>query len=430
MNKGYALFAVAALCACGGSSFKPTYVAAGKGITVGSPVTATMDTTGGSIVSSDGRLEVTFPAGVLTASTQISVQTITNTVPNGVGSAYRLSPEGTTFSKPVTLTFHLSDTENAGIDSAFIATQHADNFWYSQPHQTRDSMAKTLSVNATHFSDWAMVATVVLTPAKTRVRTGTTAAFTGTIVVVDPNENVLANPEADELEIPNASTLDKMTSPRIWAVNFINGGNAVLGQVSDPGAFTAPGTMPNPSAVNVQVTAQLDKSKAFASAEADIYANELWSGTTDVTQIDGTKVHADVTFTQKMESGSQTMLHFTVQTGTVRVTPPALSTAGCPQTLDPTTHEMGPNDGSLSVSYDLTSGPEDATVVGGGTTAWPGTYTVTCSNGTQMVQSTIQAQWWPINLLNPMAGMTANNGVLDGTIGNQTANGTIHLVRQ
>jgi hypothetical protein len=80
---------------------------------------------------------------------------VTNTVPNGLGGAYRLLPEGTTFSQPVTLTFHLSDMENNRIDSTFIATQHDDNFWYSQPHQIRDVTAMTVSVNATHFSDWA-----------------------------------------------------------------------------------------------------------------------------------------------------------------------------------------------------------------------------------------------------------------------------------
>ena len=149
------------------------------------------------------------------------------------------------------------------------------------------------------------------------------------------------------------------------------------------------------------VTAQIDKSKAFASAEADIYASELWSGSTDVTQLDGTKIHAEVTFVQKVESGSATMLHFTVQSGTVHVTPPPMSTAGCPQTLDPVIHDIGPNDGSLSVTYTLATGPEDATVVGAGTTAWAGTYTEMCSNGTQTVQSTIQAPWWPVDLPQP-----------------------------
>jgi len=101
------------------------------------------------------------------------------------------------------------------------------------------------------------------------------------------------------------------------------------------------------------VTAQIDKSKAFASAEADLYASELWSGSTDVTQLDGTKIHAEVTFVQKVESGSTTMLHFTVQSGTVHLTSPPMSTAGCPETLDPVIHDIGPNDGSLSVTYDL-----------------------------------------------------------------------------
>ena len=31
------------------------------------------------------------------------------------------------------------------LDSTFVATQHADGLWYSQPHQSRDTAAGTVS---------------------------------------------------------------------------------------------------------------------------------------------------------------------------------------------------------------------------------------------------------------------------------------------
>lgn len=436
MNKICVLYAAAMLIACGkhqsspSSTLQPTYTPAAQGSPVGSPVTATLDSSGGTIASDDSRLEVTIPAGVLGAATEVTVQTLTNTSPNGLGPAYRLAPDGTTFAQPITLTFHLNDLENGGIDSTFIATQHADGLWYSQPNLIRDSTAQTVSVDTNHFSDWTVATELLLTPQKTRARTGTVTSFTAT-VILSTDTTWLTAPNGEENSEPDTTTLDKLNYPREWSVNSIAGGNTTFGQISDPGAYTAPTNVPNPNAVTVQVMAQVGSSEFIARAEADIYAQEIWSGSTDVTQIDGTKIHAEVTFAQKIEaSGSETMLNFTVQSGTVHITAPATNPAGCAQTVAPVIHSIGPNDGSLSVTYDLATGPEDATVTGGGTTAWAGTYTEACANGTQTVESTVVAQWWPINAGQQTSGLTAQNGVLDGTIGNLTASGTIHLVRE
>jgi hypothetical protein len=435
MNKRCAVFAVAALFGCNGqsstpSSSNPTYAPVAHGTAVGSPVTAMIDASGGKITSDDGLLDVTVPAGVLTAATQVSVQTLTSTVPNGVGSAYRLSPEGTTFSQPATLTFHLSNVENVGIDSTYVVTQHADGLWYSQPNQLRDATAQTVSVNATHFSDWSLAETVVLTPAKVRVKIHDAAVFTATILLVDPNADELADPSGDEeLAIPEATPLsNQIDVGKRWLVNGIEGGNTTIGLVRAPGSFTAPDTEPTPSAVVVTINLQIGASKVIAPAEADIYTNELWSGNTDVTQIDGTKIHADVTFTQKMTSGSVTDLHFVVESGQVTFTPAAMTGAGCPQTLMPTSMPIGPNDGTLSITYDQS--PETGTAIGGGTTAWSGTYTIDCPNAPQTLQSTIVAMWWPIDPSNPSGGLEADNGVLDGTINGVLGTATIHFVRE
>src|SRR6266542_5019916 len=70
---------------------------------------ASIGTSGGTLTSTDGNITVAIPAGALTATTAVSIQPITNEAPLGLGFGYRLLPEGTTFSKPVTITFHYND---------------------------------------------------------------------------------------------------------------------------------------------------------------------------------------------------------------------------------------------------------------------------------------------------------------------------------
>ena len=298
MNKRYAVFALAALCACHSSSFKPTYSPSTKGTTTGAPVTQMIDATGGKVVAADGRLELTVPAGTFTSPTPVSIQPITNTAPNGLGPAYRLSPEGTTFTQPVTLAFHATATQAQGLDHIFIATQKDDGLWYSQPGQARDAAAQTVTLGATHFSDYALVETLLLTPQQTRVKVGASATFTATIVLVKEDDDELVSP-GDQLAIPTPQNLEnQLSGHRGWSVNGISGGNATVGTIADPGGFVAPTTKPSPSSEAITITQEVGTTKILATAEADIYSAETWSGNSEMTETDGTRVHATFTFEQ------------------------------------------------------------------------------------------------------------------------------------
>ena len=67
----------------------PPEIKYGTPTAVGTPMgvsnSATIDATGGTIFSADGRLEIIIPANALSASTTISIQPITNTIPQGCG---------------------------------------------------------------------------------------------------------------------------------------------------------------------------------------------------------------------------------------------------------------------------------------------------------------------------------------------------------
>jgi len=71
-----------------------------------------MNKDGGTLVSGDGNLELIIPSGALSKKTTISIQPITNMVPNGNGQAYRLEPSGIQFQKPVQLVFHYDEEES------------------------------------------------------------------------------------------------------------------------------------------------------------------------------------------------------------------------------------------------------------------------------------------------------------------------------
>lgn len=417
-------------------NFVPTYAPAPKGDPQGTATTQVIDAAGGSVTSADGRITLNIPAGALGTATTVSIQPITNTTPNGIGLGYRLQPEGTTFGVPVSLTFQLSAAEALALGSTFVTTQHADGMWYSQPNQQRDSSAHTVGVSTTHFSDWTLAETVRLDPAEARVKTNSNTTFQASILAVTQEDDELAQANA-ELALPLPSSVNNyIDADKIWSVNGIEGGNAQFGQIKDPGSFTAPNSVPTPQQVTITLTIQFFNKGAtvIAAAVADIYAQEIWSGTTDITQIDGTQIHADVTFEQKPDpSNSLLVLHFVVMSGEVRVKVPAMNGSGCSQSISPADHSIGAanasfegGDGSMTVDY--SANPEAGEITGGGTTAWPATLTTVCDNGTLTLATTAAAPWWPSTGL-PQS-YPAQDGVFDANISTPLASGTIHLVRQ
>ena len=147
---------------------------------IGTPTGVLSDTTigptGGTLRSADGRLTLTIPADALSSATTISIQPVTNNAPLGLGFGYRLLPEGTTFAKPVVLTFHYDEQllQQSPEDFLWIVTQAGDRSWNALLKSVLDKNAKTVAVTATHFSDWLLgrFIDLSLTPASSKIRTG------------------------------------------------------------------------------------------------------------------------------------------------------------------------------------------------------------------------------------------------------------------
>lgn len=129
-----------------------------KGTPQGTSTSASIGAAGGTLQSSDERVSVTIPAGALSSNTTISIQPISNNGPLGLGLGYRLEPEGTTFAQPVTISFKYDDglLLDSNEDFLWIITQANDGSWNAMLKSEVNKTTKTVTVESTHFSDWAL----------------------------------------------------------------------------------------------------------------------------------------------------------------------------------------------------------------------------------------------------------------------------------
>jgi len=232
------------------------------GTPVGDSVTKTIDANGGSINSDDGRMQLTIPAGALSASTDISIQSVTDETPGGIGLSYHLMPDGTTFSKPVTLTFHYTKEDVNGTHPylLYIAYQDKTLAWKADfKKRNVDTVAKTVSLDISHFSIWTMGDRIVLNAYPYVVSEGETSALS--VVISDPGDNAGSGVGVGGDDLPSLPVATPLPNDAVsnWKVNGVAGGNSNDGTVSGSGSI-ATYTAPHPinDERTVQVSAELN----------------------------------------------------------------------------------------------------------------------------------------------------------------------------
>ena len=136
----------------------------GIGTPTGTPVSKNIGSSGGSLLSADGRIELVIPSGALSANTNITIQPVTNNCPGGLGIAYDLLPNGTKFAVPATFIFHYGDADVNGTDPYlfFEAVQDSLQQWDADVYRDVDTIAKTVSFDLNHFSIRSMLPGIVL----------------------------------------------------------------------------------------------------------------------------------------------------------------------------------------------------------------------------------------------------------------------------
>ncbi len=193
------------------------------GVPDGGAVGATIGAAGGSVGTAGGKLVVTIPAGALAADTVIGIQPLTNLAHGRIGAAYRLTPEGQAFLKPVTLKFSYTDQDLAGTAAEALgaAFQTAAGYWQWAGDATLDTAAKTVSVGSSHFSDWSMVRGLQIRPPESTVRV---SGSVGLQVVVCYDFNLELTELRHGYECDFGPGLVAAGESIAWSVNGVPGG--------------------------------------------------------------------------------------------------------------------------------------------------------------------------------------------------------------
>ena len=156
------------------TSDEVVFAATEIGTPVGPNVSREIGPAGGTLVSPDGRLTLNVPRNALTETVAFSIQPITNKSEGGLGLAYRLGPDGKTFTTPLQLSVRYDDHDLEGTvpEALTIAYQDGKGAWHAQKSGTLDEAAKTLTVATTHFTDEACLARFRIRPAEATIYVG------------------------------------------------------------------------------------------------------------------------------------------------------------------------------------------------------------------------------------------------------------------
>jgi len=237
----------------GGGGEKPTGETTGlvtaTGVPAGTPESKQIGVEGGTFIASNGALKIDIPAGAFTTTQTVSVQPITNENKVGTGLAYRITPHNVAFKKPVTLTFNYTDSNLLRTipQGLAIAYQDEKGVWQRLSHQQRDTVAKSISVQTTHFSDWGLFEMLHISPSRGFVDPGGSLALK--VYKVLPYETI-----DDELDVPGVPMPVGDTTGALITEWTAVGGGTVQGTGSSV-IYAAPNTMPekNPVAVTARV---------------------------------------------------------------------------------------------------------------------------------------------------------------------------------
>ena len=214
---------------------------------VGEPIdaatTETIDNNGGIVKSQDGQLEIEIPAGALSQPTDISIQPVKNTAVSGIGFSYRLTPHGKVFQKKVTIRFHyLKQARRLSSKQPLeIAWQNEKGIWTCTGGTTNDTLHNTISVQTDHFSDWALIAAMELTPVIKTVGLSESVPLKAVLYVHPLNED---NDLLIPLTVPNATNGVATKLDAKYIVKWtLNGPGTLTGNGADA-VYTAPSAKP------------------------------------------------------------------------------------------------------------------------------------------------------------------------------------------
>ena len=224
--------------------FAPTEV----GTPEGEKVTKEIGPAGGALASKDGRITLTVPKNALTETLSFSIQPISNKAGTGIGLAYRLEPNGKTFTTPLDVSVRYEDKDLEGTfpEALSIAYQDTSGGWLAFTTPQINTENKTLNISTTHFTDVSVV-TYRLLPQKATLRVGETQYLE---VVGCRNEGSLLNRLRKLVGRGSQQICDSSSvSQPSWSAQrgtIVPNGKGAL--------YTAPAKKPSPNVDKVHLT--------------------------------------------------------------------------------------------------------------------------------------------------------------------------------
>ncbi|MDJ1482833.1 hypothetical protein QNI16_20195 [Cytophagaceae bacterium YF14B1] len=211
----------------------------------GEMVTVSIGTQGGTITSGDGRLQVVIPAGALSKNESISVQPVSNECPAGTGLAYRLLPHGLTFAQPATITFHYTEENLSGTTPELLKVAYQTNTqsWNAIENHNWSGPTKTVSVQTTHFSDWALFESMQLIEDNAFLSPGQKTNLTIRMVKLQPASN------PNGIGILDIEDLTDSKYIKNWTLQ----GEGTLAHQHVKGTYFAPAQIPNQNPATIIV---------------------------------------------------------------------------------------------------------------------------------------------------------------------------------
>lgn len=293
-----------------------------KGEVTGATKTVTIGAAGGTISSDDGQLSLVVPAGAVAADTAFTVTPISLKAPGAI-VAWRLGPEGTTFTKPASIKITATEAQLLGTDmkAMHVGYQKENGTWAFSPTSTIDG--RSITIETPHLSDWAMASGFALKPGQARADLGDTVNLTLQFCNFPSNDAELWPLIAPCQDTDFGPVLEN------WSVNAIPGGNASVGTIAGgqlSGVYTAPSSKPtsNPVAVSVHYIRLGSNERVILTSNITIagvpttYAAQFgWSDDND--NGDGTYLKYNVAGTANfsLNSTSGTASSYDLENGTI-----------------------------------------------------------------------------------------------------------------
>lgn len=201
-----------------------------KGIPAGGSNSKRIGINGGTVTSTDGRIAITIPAGALTGDTTIEIQPVTNTNPAGNGFAYRLTPHGKIFQKPVNISFSYiyADSTPKVPEVQGIAYQDDHGIWQSVGNGSIDTVAKKATIQTNHFSDWSQFESARLLPGNAVITVGDVLNIRAVQYIPD---GLMISPLTGGKDVP------VMSEQQLPLSNFKNWRLSGIGKLSPHGQY-------------------------------------------------------------------------------------------------------------------------------------------------------------------------------------------------